>query len=309
MGEDTNNIPQKNNASSWDISGMQSPQSSMLEPHSHSAAKHIVLAMVIVAVFALIIGLYMSNGLALRHGTTSVTSTTGITSSVPVTVPSKNLNLSNAVTNNTNLLFGILNTSLYYQYINGTYDNFTLTPNISAIVAVFNTYGLNFTDNLLTAPIEYAPGYTLKIPTKYSNYTYPIIASIFTYNESSVAAAEKFYSYEISPQRTAGAKLTLPIHNQTIYYAANFSTVTKLGVPGYTYKSQLSEYPYQSGIAGVNATVIDSKPLYNTTDDYIIVSQYGHYVLIFEFFGVLNKFNQSTGNSIVQHYYSVLLGK
>ncbi len=252
-----------------------------------------VLILTIVIIATLIVVLY-SSGIMHTRATTSTPSTTA----------QVYINLHKTVFNSTFLLFGLLNSSIYHQYINGTYTPFVLTPNITVPEAVFNSYGLNFTSDLMTAPVEYPPWYTLNIPAAYSNFTYPIITSIYAYNTTNDSAAATLYDYEISGQRVFGADMNgTAVYNKTVYYAYNFSTVVNKGVPNYTHTGIISRYPINLGMPGVNATVLDSYPMYNTTDDYVIVTKYSHYMIIFEFYGVIGKFNQKYGTDIVTNYY------
>ncbi|MEM3247558.1 MAG: hypothetical protein QW207_03400 [Candidatus Micrarchaeaceae archaeon] len=193
------------------------------------------------------------------------------------------------------------NASEYTLLLNSSTRNFTLgADNITATIAVFRIYGLKFTKELVVSPILFPPSYNLSIPSKYSNYTMPIIIAIYAYNESSVAEAVKFYNYARRVS-LGGYNVTLPIYNKTIYFASNFST-SLTPKPGYNYTTTYSEYYIPSNINGLNLTALSIVPFYRNTEWYIVQAQYHNYYIVFNYYGVLNHFNQSVALRIAEHY-------
>jgi hypothetical protein len=239
-----------------------------------------------------------------------ITTVTTTQPTAPTTVsPSSNvqLNISTNSSMREQLLFGILNKSKYYLLLNSTIKNFTLgADNITSELATVRIYGLNFTSNLTDSPIEFPPGYNLSIPSSYSLYTLPISTSIFAYEEPNVAEAVKYYNYEREQVIFGNSKVTIPVHNMTVYYASNFST-SPISKPGYNYTTLDSEYPIPSGISGLNLTAISISPFYRNAEWYIIQAQYHNYFILFSYFGVLHHFNQSTALRIAQHYINTTI--
>jgi len=288
---------------------LEQPQQALQEPKPQRSFNRnhvlgILIAIILIALIAAILFYIKPFSLYAVSSTVPSTTTTTTMTTAPTTIY---INQSKYVANSTNLLFGILNRSQYYHYINGTYPNFTLPNGISALVANFNTYGLNFTDALLTSPVEYAPGYTLKIPPKYATYTMPIIIGVFVYTEPNNQSAERFYNYEVNnvPNVTVSG-YKIPFYNVSVYMANNFSTLTKPGIPNYTYATRVSEYPINLGISGANATVSYTNPFYNTTEWFNILVRYHNYLIIFNSFGVKNHFNTNTTVAIAKHYLKVM---
>ncbi|MGC8652061.1 MAG: hypothetical protein ACP5UH_02315 [Candidatus Micrarchaeia archaeon] len=216
------------------------------------------------------------------------------------------INLSKMAASSPNLLFGIPNASQYIQFVNQTFSNFTLgAGNITSRGVLMEMYGLNFTGTLILSPVEFAPNYTLVIPGRYKNYTYPIVASVFVFNESSPAKLTEFYDYDL--HEVLGSDIALPVYNRTVYYASNFSVATNSGVAGYTYPARTSAYNLNVGIPGMSFAVDNIEPMYQTTDWFHVAVLYQHYYLLFSFFGVLGKFNQSTAISIAEHYVNATI--
>ena len=260
---------------------------------SHLVSIVLVLILVAVVFFA---ARYVSQ----PHSTTSTYTT------IPTTTTAY-INISNIRPNAPKLLAGIPNASQYVEFMNNTNLNFVLGAyNITAKEADFATYGLNFTNELITSPIEFAPNYTLAIPSKYADYKYPIISSIFAYNLSSPTQAAEFYNYELN-YVLFGSNMTFPIYNKTVYYASNFSTATNSGVPGYTYATKTSVYNLNSSIPGMTITVAIIKPMYQTTEWFHVLVLYKNYFIVFGYFGVLNEFNQSSAINISERYINATL--
>jgi hypothetical protein len=262
-------------------------------------AHYIAGILIVVAFFAVIaMVLYGSHFVIV---TTSIPTTTAPTTTVS---PNSNayLNLTPGSSMSNSLLYGVLNASKYYLLLNSTIDNFSLgADNITSKLAVIRVYGLNFTATLVDSATEFPPSYNLSIPKKYANYTLPITSEIFAYNESSVAEAIKFYNYERKNEIFGENNISLPVYNKTVYYASNFSTSLNQR-PGYNYSTVDSEYNIPSSINGLNFTVIAISPFYQNTEWYIIQAQYHNYFIIFNYFGVLNHFNQSSALRIATHY-------
>jgi len=236
------------------------------------------------------------------------------TTTVPVTVkttvpPNSNvyINLQPNSSLKTTLLFGILNASKYSLLLNDTIRNFTLgADNITANIAVLRIYGLNFTKTLVESPVEFPPSYNLSIPKSYANYMFPIMTSIFAYNESNVSEAVKFYDYERKDVVFGNYNISLPVYNKTVYYASNFST-SLVPKPGYNYTTIDSEYDLPNSVPGLNLTAISITPFYQNTEWYIIQAQYHNYFIIFSYYGVLHHFNQSTALRIAMHYINTTI--
>ena len=80
---------------------------------------------------------------------------------------------------------------------------------------------------------------------------FPIMTSIFAYNESNVSEAVKFYDYERKDVVFGNYNISLPVYNKTVYYASNFST-SLVPKPGYNYTTIDSEYDLPNSVPGLN---------------------------------------------------------
>lgn len=274
-------------------------------PARGSRISHYIVGIIAVLILFAVVALILQGsnfGISPKPTSSATTVTTTVS-------PSSNVQLNISVNSSmaVPLLFGILNKSNYFLLLNTTIKNFTLgADNITSELSTARIYGLNFTENLTDSSVEFPPGYNLSIPSAYSRYTFPISTSIFAYEERNVAEAVKYYNFERKQVIFGSSNVTIPVHNITVYYAANFST-SFLKKPGYNYTTIDSEYTIPSGISGLNLTAVSILPFYRNTEWYLIQAQYHNYFIVFSYFGVLHYFNQSTALKIAQHYINTTI--
>ncbi|MEM0159398.1 MAG: hypothetical protein QW393_01345 [Candidatus Micrarchaeaceae archaeon] len=273
------------------------------EPKINRFTKTHIAAIIIIMIFVAITAIYAYNRIA-QHGQAPYFATTQTTTTMPPKAILINTN--GTPLNYSDYLFGIPNIGAYKRYISSILYNAT-QYNMTAKSFAVNAYGLNFTGDFLQR--AYHMNDSVYVPAKYMNYTYPIALIVGVIDGQNFTEALKFYNEAsmVVNYLYFNLNLSSPFYNRTIYLLKNAS-ITTMPPEHYLYKAVLSEYPFKLNSTGINATAIDIKPAYNAPiEKYMVLTQYKNYVIAFVFYGVLNHFNKSTGNAIVNHYYKVLM--